>query len=364
MKFVLIKKQGLNPNIVKITTKAFFDRDYEEILETVDIDALKDAIKVPVQEIDIEVKGKYLTEVLIKAITPAYLRGTQIVVNGIKFPICKSNPQYFYIWQDKVPASLPEHLKEAFYSYKLRGDLYQELVAWNQSRIALATEKSKFKWSFAEDFYKELFKQLKPFGIRVCSPNKKTFYEAMAELDVEAYLKPQNPLTQEEQDFLFQADVNNYIRAFGLQDTSFRIGTHHRTTKHGTTEEPCIISSYDIEMAVTAQSFNRKDNREIEGYVDDEGFEVKSWNSASSSIVVSHQRERENIETLKWFLSLDKETQKEFLLPGWRFCPVCGKLYHELDGCYDGDICHVKEIEVVPYNENHDNDEDEEDYDE
>ena len=59
MKFILIKKQGLNPNIVKITTKAFFDRDYEEILETVDIDALKDAIKVPVQEIDIEVKGKF-----------------------------------------------------------------------------------------------------------------------------------------------------------------------------------------------------------------------------------------------------------------------------------------------------------------
>ena len=220
-------------------------------------------------------------------------------------------------------------------------------------------EKSKFKWCFAEDFYKELFKQLKPFGIRVCSPNKKTFYEAMAELDVEAYLKPQEPLTKAEQDFLFQAEINNYIKAFGLQDTSFRIGTHHRTTKHGTTEEPCIISSYDIEMAVTAQSFNRKDDREVEGYTNDEGFEVKSWNSATSSVVVSHQRERENIETLKWFLSLDKETQKEFLLPGWRFCPVCGKLYHELDGCYDGDVCHVEPIEFVPYNENHEEDEDE-----
>lgn len=362
MKFVLIKKQGLNPNTIKITTKAFFDRDYEEIVETVDIDALKDTIKIPVQELDIDVKGKYLTEALIKAITPAYLRGTQIVINGIEFPICKANPQYFYIWQDKVPTSLPEHLKKAFYSYNLRGDLYQELVEWNQSRVTLATEKSKFKWGLAEEFYKELFKQLKPFGIKVCSPNKKTFYEATAELDIEAYLKPQAPLTKDEQDFLYMAEANQYIKAFGLQDTSFRIGIHHRTTKHGTTEEPCLVSEYDIEMAVSAQSFNRKDKREIEGFVDDEGFEVKSWNSTASSVVVSHQRERENIETLKWFLSLDKKTQEEFLLPGWKFCPVCGKLYHELDGCYSGNTCHVKEIEIIPYNENHDNDDEEEYY--
>lgn len=361
MKFVLIKKQGLTQKQVSIVSKAFFDPDFNEILETVNIDSLKEAIKLPPESINLTIKGKYLTEVLIKAITPAYLRGTQIIVNGIKFPVCNCNPQYFYTWQDKVPASLPTHLKDAFYSYNLRGALYQELVEWNQSRIALATEKSKFKWSVAEEFYKQLFKALTPKRIKVLSPNKKTFFEAMAEMDVEAYLQPQAPLTKEEEQFLVMADLKNYIRAFGLQDTTVRIGTHHRTTKHGTTDEPCVISSYDIEMAVTAQSFNRKDNREVEGYVDDEGFEVKSWNSASSAVVTCHGKERENIETLKWFLSLDKATQEEFLLPGWRFCPVCGKLYHEIDGCYDNDICHVAEVEFIPYNENHDNEEEYED---
>lgn len=354
MKFVVIKKQGLTQNKVSVVSKAFFDKDFNEVLETVDISTLKDAIKLPPESIDITVKGRYLTEILIKTITPAYLRGTQIIVNGIKFPVCKSNPQYFYQWQDRVPSSLPEHLKQAYYSYKLRGELYQELVTWNQSRIAKATEASKFRWSLAEQFYKDLFKQLSSTGIRVLSPNKKTFYEATAELDVEAYLQPQEALSKEESDFLFRADINNYIRAFGLQDTTFQIGVHHRTTPHGTTEEPCIISAYDIEMAVTAQSFNHKDGREVEGYINDDGFEVKSWNSASSSLVVSHQRERENIETLKFFLSLDRPTQEEFLMPGWHFCPVCGRLYNELDGCED----HVEPIDFVPYNENH-SDEDE-----
>lgn len=356
MKFILIQKQPLTNQNVKVTSKAFFDTDYNEVLETVNIDALRDTIKCPPQSINIEVKGRYLTEILIKTITPAYLRGTKITVNGIEFPICSRNPQYFYQWQDRVPSSLPEHLKNAYRNYNLREALYQELVEWNQSRIARATEASKFKWFLAEDFYKQLFKSLP--NIKVLSPNKKTFYEAMAELDIESILRPQSALTDEEQSYLNFAEVNNYIRAFGLQNTSVMLGTHHRTTPHGTTDEPILISAYDIQQAVTASSFNRKDGRELEGYVDDDGFEVKSWNSSHSAIVTLPAKQRENIETLKWFLSQPKDIQTEFLMPGWHFCPECGRLYHENEGCYDGDVCHVPEIEFVPYNENHSDEED------
>ena len=360
MKFILIQKQPLTNQNVKVTTKAFFDNEFNDVLETVDIDTLRETIKYPPQSISIEVRGHYLTEILIKTITPAYLRGSKITVNGVEFPTCQRNPQYFYQWQEKIPSTLPEHLKEAYKNFKLRGSLYQELVEWNQSRIAKATEASKFKWALAEDFYKQLYKSLTPQHIKVQSPNKKTFYEATAELDIENILKPQASLTDEEQFFLTEASVKNYIRAFGLQDTSVVIGTHHRTTPHGTTDEPILVSSQDIEASITASSFRRKDDRELEGYIDDNGFEVKQWNSSSSTVVDCPSKHRENIETLKWFLSQSKEVQEEFLMPGWHFCPVCGKLYHENEGCYDGDVCHIPEVEFVPYNENHG---DEEDYD-
>ena len=358
MKFILIQKQPLTNQNVKVTSKAFFDNDYQEVFETVDIATLKETIKCPPQSINIEVRGHYLTEILIKAITPAYLRGSKITVNGIEFATCQRNPQYFYQWQDKVPSTLPEHLKEAYRNFNLRGALYQELVDWNQSRIAKATEASKFKWSLAEQFYKDLFKALTPKHIRVQSPNKKTFYEAMAELDLESVLRPQAPLTVEEQTYLDIAELNNYVRAFGLQDTSVMIGSHHRTTPHGTTDEPILISAYEVQMAITASSFNRKDNREVEGYINDDGFEVKSWNSSGSATITLPAKQRENIEALKWFLSQPKDIQTEFLIPGWHFCPVCGKLYHELDGCYDNETCHIAEIEFVPYNENHGDEED------
>lgn len=361
MKFILIQKQPLTNQNVKVTTKAFFDNEFNEVLETVDIATLRDTIKCPPQSISIEVRGRYLTEILIKTITPAYLRGSKITVNGVEFPTCQRNPQYFYQWQEKVPSTLPAHLKEAYKSFKLRGSLYQELVEWNQSRIARATEASKFKWHLAEDFYKQLYKALTPSNIRVQSPNKKTFYEAVAELDIENILKPQASLTDEEQLYLTNASVNNYIRAFGLQDTSVVIGTHHRTTPHGTTDEPILISSYDIEASITASSFRKKDDRELEGYIDDNGFEVKQWNSSSSAVVDCPYKHRENIETLKWFLSQPRDIQKEFLMPGWHFCPMCGELYHENEGCYDRtfeDICHIPPIEFVPYNENHGNEED------
>lgn len=353
MKFILIQKQSLTNQNVKVITKAFYDRDFQEVYETVDIDLLQETIKYPPQSIDIEIQGNYLTEVLIKAITPAYLRGSKITVNGIEFATCQRNPQYFYQWQDKVPSTLPEHLKEAYKSFNLRGSLYQELVEWNQSRIARATECSKFKWHLAEQFYKDLYKALTPQHIKVLSPNKKTFYECIAELNIENVLRPQKPLNKEEQTYLDIAKLKNYVKAFGLQDTSIRLGVRHRTTPHGTTEEPILVSSYDIQMSVTANSFNRKDNREIEGYINDDGFEVKIWNSTGFNNVNLPYKERENIETLKWFLSQPKDIQEEFLMPGWHFCPICGKLYHENEGCYDGDICHITEIEFIPYNENH-----------
>jgi hypothetical protein len=98
MKFILIQKQPLTNQNVKVTTKAFFDSEFNEVLETVDIDTLRETIKCPPQSISIEVRGRYLTEILIKTITPAYLRGSKITVNGVEFPSCQRNPQYFYQW--------------------------------------------------------------------------------------------------------------------------------------------------------------------------------------------------------------------------------------------------------------------------
>jgi hypothetical protein len=310
MKFVLIKKQQLEQTVVTITTNAHYDLNSQEVIETVDFGALTNALRIPPEHIVVYVKGNYLTEGLIKAITPCYLRGSLITINGIDFPRCTCNPQYFYVWQEKVPASLPAYLKDAYYNFKLRGELYNDLTAWNQARIAKANSYSKFKWSVAEDFYKTLYKTF--LGkLKVLSPNKKTFFEATAELDVENWVKPSAPLSVEEQAFLNEYTANQYAKALGLQDVTIQLSTRHRITEHGVTDEPIVTCKQDIANGLVAGFFRNKTKS---------GDKLSSWNSTSSTYVVSHTKERENIETLRWYLSLPRETLEELLLPGWHFC--------------------------------------------
>lgn len=346
MKFILIQKQALAPQVVSITSHAFYDLNCGEILETVDNQVLEHIIEAPPEKIIVNIKGKYITDVLLRAITPCYLRGSLITINGVEFKKCNNNPQYFYVWQDRVPAALPQHLKEAYYKYNLRGDLYQELVAWNQSRIDKAIRCSKFKWHLAETFYKDVYKEFNN-SLRVISPNAKTFFEATAELNVESWVKPSKALTVEEEAFLNEYTLKQYVKALGLQDTTIQVSSRHRITKHGITDEPIVTCKQDIANNLVESYFRNKTKS---------GDKRNSWSSTSSTYVVSHTKERENIETLKWYLSLPRETLEELLLPGWHFCPVCGNLYHENEGCLDNNNgYHVEPVEFVPYNENHDN---------
>lgn len=361
MKFITIQKQALQPKVVNVHSKAAYIPEFMEVAETVDIQALKEALRIPVETINITT-GRYLTEILLQTITPSYLRGSQITINGVAFTPCKVNPQYFYSWTDKIPSSLPQHLKDAYRNFSLRDNLYSELVTWNQSRIKLAEEHSKFKWSFAEEFYKDIFKALR--NIQVQSPNKKTFFEANAELDFANWCPKATPLTEAEQRNIDIIDSLNYSRAFGLQSTEIEYSYKHRTTQHGTTEEITIISDSDIDNAKQSSAYMKHIGVEREGYTDDTGFTVYTWLSTSKSTTTSHVKERENIQAIKWILALPKETQEELLLPGWHFCPICNKLYHESKGCYgmnkDGtEVVHVEELTMLPYNENHDVEEDE-----
>lgn len=374
MKFITIQKQDLQNNLVSIKSEASFDSELNQIIETVDIANLRDILRLPPKKIVITV-NRCITEVLLQAITPSYLRGSQIVINNVAFEPCKSNPQYFYKWVEQIPSTLPQHLKDAYRAFKLRDELYQELVEWNQSRIRLAEEHSKFKWSFAETFYKEVFKTFhntrvrtgnpkKPYCTMVVqSPNQKTFYEAVAELAFESYCPQAKALSSDEQRNIDIINTQRYAQAFGLQDTTIDYAFRHRTTKHGTTDEITVVSGYDIENAITSDSYMRHTNQQREGYIGEDGFETFIWLSKSRNTVSSHVKERENIQTIKWILSLDKDTQKEFLAPGWHFCPICNKLYHENTGCYGKDkfgneVVHVDEITFVPYKDDcHDNEE-------
>lgn len=356
MKFITIQKQELASKTINIKSNAFYDTDHQEVVETVDIQALQEALRIPPQAINITSK-KYLTEVLLKTITPAYLRGSNITINNIPFKPCTSNPQYFYTWTTSVPSKLPQHLKEAYRSYQLRGDLYNELLAWNQKRIELAKEASKFKWHFAEQFYKDIYKTFHK-TLRVQSPNKKTFFEATAELDFANWCPQAQPLTEAEERNLHIINTQNYNRAFGLQSTEIQFSYRHRTTKHGTTEEITLVSDADIHGAITSDAYMKHTNQQREGYVNDEGFEVFTWLNKSKTTVSSHTKERENILSIKWILSLPKNQQEELLLPGWHFCPVCNKLYHETEGCYTFDrngneIIHIEPVTFLSYNENH-----------
>lgn len=359
MKFITIQKQQLEPKTINVKSTAYFDRDFNEVLETVNIENLKEILRIPPQNINITV-GKYITEILLRTITPCYLRGSKIKINNIEFKPCKNNPQYFYSWIDKIPSSLPQHLKDAYKSFKLRDNLYQELVEWNQQRIQLAEKHSRFKWNFVEDFYKDIFKTFQ--NIRVQSPNKKTFFEATAELNFDNWCPKTQALSEAEQRNIDIIEQQHYARAFGLQITELQYSFRHRTTKHGTTEEITLVSDADINSATTSNSYSKHINQQQEGYVDDEGFKVFSWLTTTKLRATSHTKERENIKTIKWILNLPKSEQETFLLPGWHFCPVCNKLYYENEGCSTIDrngneIIHVEAVDFVPYNENHSDEE-------
>lgn len=344
MKFVLIQKQELSKNTVCITSNAFYSNDFQEVVEAYDLSSLREELRIPPKQIIVKAQGKYLTAGLLTAITPCYLRGSKIVINGVEFPVCNKNPQYFFVWQDKVPSSLPNYLKEAYANFKLRGDLYKELVQWNQERIELAKRYSKFKWALAEDFYKEVFKTF--YGkLKVLSPNKKTFFEATAEIELDNWIKPSAPLTKEEQEYLDLHTAKQYVKALGLPDTTFQISSKHRITEHGITDEPILTCKQDIANNLVASFFKNKHKG---------GEKSTQWNSTASTYIVSHTKERENIAMLKWYLSLPREQLEEFFLPGWHFCPVCGKLFHETEGCLDNNNgYHIDPIEFVPYDENH-----------
>lgn len=361
MKFINITKQELNPVTVTIASNAYYDTDYSEVLETVDIAHLRESIKHPPKEIRVTTK-RYLTEVLLKTITPAYLRGSRIIINGKACKQVTCNPQYFFNWTKSIPSKLPQHLKDAYRSFNLKGALYNELVTWNQARIERAKSASQFKWEIAEQWYKNLYKYFRP-RIIVQSPNKKTFYEAQAELDFEQWCPTAHALTIEESEFLVSAEAKNYTRAFGLQDTTFLVGSHHRTTPHGTTYEPIITDSATIDAQITNNYFHRKNGSDNKNsFIDDTGFVVQQWNSTRSHQVVSHTRERENIMTLKFFLSLSRSDQQEFLLPGWRLCSECNCAVHEShEYCEMCDHANPNFCELVPYNDDtHDNTEEDE----
>lgn len=360
MKFINITKQELNPVTITITSNAYYDPDYSEVLETVNIAHLREQIKHPPLEIRITTK-RYLTEVLLRTITPCYLRGSRIIINGKACKQVTCNPQYFFKWVESIPSKLPQNLKDAYRSFNLKGELYNELITWNQARVEKAKSASQFKWEIAEQWYKNLYKYFNTHKIVVQSPNKKTFYEAQAELDFEQWCPIAHALTIEESEFLIRAESKNYIRAFGLQDTTFQVGSHHRTTPHGTTYEEVITNANAINSTITNNYFLEKDGSNNENsFTDDTGFVVQQWNSTRSHQVVSHTKERENIISLKFFLSLSRADQQELLLPGWSFCSKCNCAVHEShEHCEICDQANPNFRELIPYNDDtHDNNDD------
>lgn len=282
--------------------------------------------------------GSTLTSLL----TPHYVAGTTIVINGITFNNPYPKTQYKYNWINfdkyRIPKSLAncnvgaktflDALQESKSNY-LSKELWKALTDYNQQRIAQCRAYNA-DYIQAEQWYKEL---MGCGAFKFYSPNAKTRYEFDAEQEFansfELLEQGLRPLDESEKAFLC-----TYAPAYGIELQTFDWRINTRKTKHGYTQEPervyRALSQSDAERAY-ADPRNKDKGVYIPKFCRD-GLKIKS--------AENEKLLRDAYLSLMWML---RQKDDSLLMPGYRRCPICHKIYRETDGC-DG---HVAPIEFI-----------------
>lgn len=288
----------------------------------------------------------YIPENLLYSLTNNYLHGTKI--NFVhkdqvrSYKLRKARPFLSYKWVNldlsaPVPKSLAEFkltylgkmqtYLQAISSLKsnryLPNEIWTALDIYSQERLKKAKEYNKGDYTLAEEWYKKLFKDFKPLGVTVYSPNKKTFYEATAEIEFEKFCeesrtKDLEPLTEVELGFL-----KKYAPIYGVEIPAFRWKINSRKTEHGYTQEPefCICGNSRTDWDIITYD-SRNDN--LPSFVR-QGLVIKE-NKCDKYL-------RDAYYHLNWLI---ENLGDKALMPGWKRCPECNQLYREHEGCECG----------------------------
>lgn len=289
---------------------------------------------------------------LLQALTNQFLHGTVITfesVNHFKQTYRCPQPRAFYqyAWTPldlsaPIPRSLAEFrfiyngkltsYREAISSLKstrfLPNEIWNALDVYSKRRIDLCREWNKGVYEYAEQWYKDLTKDAMPHGIKVWSPNLKTYLEAIAELDFERLSKSftlkegLRPLSDDELAFL-----QEYGPAYGVEVPTLvtRINTHK--TKHGYTQEPEYMFGGVPESEIVKAQYDSR--------AKEKGTLLPAFvrRTLRPTVHDNAKLARDAYFNLIWIMRHAKELPNEGLMPGWARCPECHEIYRVSEGC-------------------------------
>lgn len=339
----IVKFQSIQPTgIITIDTysNAFQELELHELLE----------MCLPYTKLFEKIIIKNFTTIpteLLERLTNQYLHGAEIVVETPRrnfnrsYKVFKAKPFYAYKWTPlDLSAPIPKSLANFQFVYNgklttyleaiktlhstryLPNEIWNALDEYSRQQIDKCREFNRGDYSFAEEWYKNLMKDCFNANIKVFSPNKKTYFEAMAEIDFEKsfeYLeKGQRALTDSELEFLAK-----FAPAYGVEVPEFMWRVNSRKTDHGYTEEPervyCGMSNSDWNKVIyDARNINLPNNVR-------QNLTTRSY--------TNDKLLRDAYFQLTWLI---KNLKDEALMSNWKRCPECHQLYKESEGCECG----------------------------
>lgn len=284
---------------------------------------------------------------LLNRLTTQYLHGAEIIVETPtrhflqSYKVFKPKPFYMYQWTPlDLSAPVPKSLAEFKFKYNdtettyldaikslkstrfLPNEIWNALDIYSRQQIDKCRELNRGNYNDAEQWFKDLMKDCYNYNIKVFSPNKKTYFEAMAEISFEKsfeYLdKDEKALSDNELAFLIK-----FAPAYGVEVPEFMWRINSRKTDHGYTEEPervyCGMSNDDWNKVI---------------------YDPRNENLPSAIrqnlTVRSHTNDKLLLEAYKQLKWLIDNLADEALMPNWKRCPECHQLYREVDGCECG----------------------------
>ncbi len=288
---------------------------------------------------------------MLSRITNQYLHGTEVVFEASARNFNKTyrcpRPTQFYAYQwtpldltKPVPKSLAyfefiyngkkttylDAIKTLNTTKYIPNDIWTALDEYSRQQIDKCREYNKGDYSLAEEWYKSLMKDCMPNKIKVFSPNQKTYYEVMSEIDFdkaidEVRLKQgQRVLTEQELAFL-----RKYAPAYGVEIQQFEWKINSRKTEHGYTQEPERVYTNGMSntdwQRVIYDARNANKGNILPSFVR-QGLKHKTCESDKLL--------RDAYFQLKWII---KHLKDEGLMPGYKRCPHCHKIYRESEGC-------------------------------
>lgn len=347
VKFQIVKPQG------KVTLDAFNPDfkflEFEDILNTF----------LPYTRLFEHITIKNFTSIpenLLNRLTSQFLHGTTIEFItpsrdfSKTYQLGHTAPDFYtYKWTPlDLSAPVPKSLANFEFEYKgvktkyidaiktlsstrfLPTEIWNALDDYSQERIRTCREFNRGEYACAESWFKELMHDCKAHSIKMFSPNKKTYFEVMAEISFdkacrEAQLQQGlRPLDITELQFL-----KKYAPAYGVELPLFRWKINSRKTDHGYTQEPEVcsaMSTYDWSRVI----FDSRNDNNLPAFVR-QGLSVRECENDKLL--------RQAYFQLKWIM---KNLKDDGLMPQYKRCPVCHKIYRESEGC---DCGHCKPIE-------------------